>query len=43
MYADEREDGELLSATAEAVSALSAAIAEYHRPSRPTGTEPTPY
>jgi hypothetical protein len=42
-YAEEREDEALLSATAEAVGALSVAIEEYHGPRRPTGTEPTPY
>ena len=42
-YAEEREDGELLSATAEAVGALRAAIGEYHGPRGSTGPEPTPY
>ena len=42
-YAEEREDGELLSATTEAVGALVAAIDEAKRPGASTGTEPTPY
>jgi hypothetical protein len=34
---------ELLTASADAVAALLAAIDEYHRPGGSTGTEPTPY
>ena len=42
-YAEEREDAELLSVTAEAVGALSAAIDQYQKPHGPIETEPTLY
>jgi hypothetical protein len=42
-YAEEREHEDLLSATAEAVGALRAAIGECHGPRGSTGTEATPH
>lgn len=41
--AEDRQDGELLIATAKAVAALLAAIEDSQRPPTTRGTEPTPY